>query len=70
MRLDLFWECETLRGENDKKNPLSTIFDTLNQENNAWKTLASLQSNEWQDHKNTTNYLWKKLQIQKTNTKT
>ena len=52
------------------KNPLSTIIDKLNQEINAWKTLASLQSNEWQDHKNTTNYLWKKLQIQKTNTKT
>ena len=34
MSLDLFWECETLRGENEK-NPLSTIFDTLNQENNA-----------------------------------
>ena len=54
-----------------EKNPLSTIFDTLNQENNAWKALASLQSNEWQDHKNTTiNSTWKKLQIQKTNTKT
>ena len=52
------------------KNPLSTIFDTLNQENNAWKTLASLQSNKWQDHKNTTNSLRKKLQIQKTNAKT
>ena len=52
MNLDLFWECETLRGENEK-NPLSTIFDTLNQENNAWKTLASLISNEWQNHKNT-----------------
>ena len=38
-----FWECETLRGEND--NPLSTIIDKLNQEINAWKTLASLQSN-------------------------
>ena len=53
------------------KNPLSTIIDKLNQEINAWKTLASLQSNEWQDHKNTTiNSSWKKLQIQKTNAKT
>ena len=59
------------------KNPLSTIFDTLNQENNAWKTLASLQSNEWQNQKNTTiNCSWKnykyRKQIQKprTNCKT
>ena len=42
------------------KNPLSTIFDTLNQENNAWKTLTSSQSNEWQNHKNARiNCLWK-----------
>ena len=54
-----------------EKNPLPTIFDTLNQENNTWKALASLLSNEWQDHKNTTiNSSWKKLQIQKTNAKT
>ena len=54
-----------------EKNPLSTIFDTFNQENNTWKALASVQSNEWQDHKNTTiNSSWKKLQIQKTNAKT
>ena len=42
------------------KYPLSTIFDTLNQENNAWKTLASLQSSECQNHKNIRiNSLWK-----------
>ena len=59
------------------KNPLSTIFDTLNQENNAWKTLASLQSNEWQNQKNTTincswkNYKYRKqIQKPKTNCKT
>ena len=49
-----------------QKNPLSTIFDTLNQENNAWKTLASLQSNEWQDHKNRTiNSSWKNYKYRK-----
>ena len=25
MSLDLFWECETLRGENDKKKPLKYL---------------------------------------------
>ena len=34
MSLDPFWECETLRGVH-YKNPISAIFDTLNQENNA-----------------------------------
>ena len=29
------------------KNPLSIIFDPLNEKNNAWKTLASLPSNEY-----------------------
>ena len=60
-----------------KKTPLFRILDTLNKENNAWKTLASLQFNEWQDHKNTTvNSSWKnykyRKQIQKprTNCKT
>ena len=48
------------------KNPLSTIIDTLNQEINAWKTLASLQSNEWLDHKNTTiNSSWKNYKYRK-----
>ena len=59
------------------KKRLSTIFDTLNQKNNAWKTLASWQSNEWQNHKNTSincsrkSYKYKK-QIRKprTNCKT
>ena len=30
-----------------QKNPLSIIFDPLNEENYAWKTLASLPSNEY-----------------------
>ena len=42
----------TLRTWNTKrrkwqKTPLSIIFDPLNEKNNAWKTLASLPSNEY-----------------------
>ena len=42
------------------KNSLFKIYDTLNQENNAWKTLPLLQSTEWQNHSNTRiNCKWK-----------
>ena len=56
---DSFCECQTRTPSFPPTTHLSKILDALNQENNVSKTLASLQSNEWQNSKNTTtNCLW------------
>ena len=56
---DSFCECQTQTPSFPPTTHLSKILDALNQENNVSKTLASLQSNEWQNSKNTTtNCLW------------